>query len=267
MTVVIGSQTDVPATGDPIVSPWYQDTARKLVHQFASVAARNAWTTRPEGAMAWTADENRIAVWTGAAWSYLQHEGLAVLKAGDVMSGNLQVGGPATTPNAGAGLRVTGQVDSTLNISAPNMILWRYTVSAFVVGHRYIRLNASDGTEIGSVSIASGSSVAFNTTSDPRLKERTGDADDALDVVAELGAHVYRGRWIADDGQGQEWIFLNSTDVEAVAPYAVSGDADATDDDGNIIAQQLDHGSLVPLLIAAVSQLTARVAALEAAAA
>ena len=36
MPITIGSQTDVPATGDPIVSPWYQDTATKLVHHFAT---------------------------------------------------------------------------------------------------------------------------------------------------------------------------------------------------------------------------------------
>lgn len=43
MTVQIGSQSDVPAPGDPIVSPWYQDTSRKLVHQFASKSALDAW--------------------------------------------------------------------------------------------------------------------------------------------------------------------------------------------------------------------------------
>ena len=51
MTVQIGSQSDVPATGDPIVSPWYQDTSRKLVHQFASRSALDAWSTAADGSM------------------------------------------------------------------------------------------------------------------------------------------------------------------------------------------------------------------------
>lgn len=50
MTKVIGSQTDVPDIGDPIVSPWAQDTAKKIVHTFASTTARDAWADPPEGA-------------------------------------------------------------------------------------------------------------------------------------------------------------------------------------------------------------------------
>jgi hypothetical protein len=68
MPITIGSQTDVPDAGDPIVSPWYQDTAKKLVHHFPSIAARNGWTTRPAGAMAVTTDTDQLWMWDGAAW-------------------------------------------------------------------------------------------------------------------------------------------------------------------------------------------------------
>ncbi|HEY2332640.1 MAG TPA: hypothetical protein VGH94_12045 [Acidimicrobiales bacterium] len=51
MTKVIGSQTDVPDIGDPIVSPWYQDTAKKIVHVFATTTARDAWVSPPDGAV------------------------------------------------------------------------------------------------------------------------------------------------------------------------------------------------------------------------
>ena len=116
---------------------------------------------------------------------------------------------------------------------------------------------------IGTITIASASSVAYNTTSDPRLKERTGDADDAATIAAELGRRAYRGRWIADEGTGKEYVFVNSTDVEELAPYAVHGDADATGPDGEIVPQQVDYSTLVPLLFAALSQALDRIAVLE----
>ncbi|HEY6416442.1 MAG TPA: hypothetical protein VIX41_09400, partial [Acidimicrobiales bacterium] len=94
-----------------------------------------------------------------------------------------------------------------------------------------------------------------------RLKERTASADDALDVAAALGARVYRGRWLADD-DAPERHFLNSQDAETLTPYAVYG---PPDDDVYTNPQQLDLGSLVPLLLAAVSQLAERLEKLEAA--
>lgn len=51
MPTTIGSQTNVPAPGDPITSPWHQDTAKKIVHVFASIAARDAWAAPPNGAV------------------------------------------------------------------------------------------------------------------------------------------------------------------------------------------------------------------------
>jgi hypothetical protein len=51
VTQVIGSQNNVPDIGDPITSPWHQDTARKIVHVFATTAARDAWISPPDGAV------------------------------------------------------------------------------------------------------------------------------------------------------------------------------------------------------------------------
>ena len=140
----------------------------------------------------------------------------------------------------------------------------------------FVRGLSPGGTTIGSIDIATSSSVAYKTTSDARLKTPTGDAADAADIVQALGAKVYRGRWIADGDAGEEWILVNSQDVEPVAPFAVwgAGDAVATAEDvaaerageaGEIVPQQLDHGALVPLLLAALSQALDRIAALEAA--
>ena len=46
-------------------------------------------------------------------------------------------------------------------------------------------------------------------------------------------------------------------------PEAVTGEKDAVDDDGNIKPQGLDQSKLVPLLVKAVQELSAKVKALE----
>jgi hypothetical protein len=71
MNVVIGSQSDVPDVGDPIVSPWMQDTAKKIVHVFASTAARDAWVSPPDGAIC-QAPAGKFYNRIGGAWVAMQ---------------------------------------------------------------------------------------------------------------------------------------------------------------------------------------------------
>jgi hypothetical protein len=201
-----------------------------------------------------------------------------VAKAGDNMSGVLSVGNtdPLTNNLPGIVLRPTGRYEqSCQTASVANLVLHRAGSGVIDPGQPFISFWRGTTTPaIGSITIATATSVAYNTTSDARLKERTADVADAAEIVRALGALAYRGRWIADEGAGEEWVFVNSQDVEPVAPFAVFGapDAVATADDvaagragevGEIVPQQLDHGALVPLLLAAVSQLTARVEQLE----
>jgi hypothetical protein len=112
----------------------------------------------------------------------------------------------------------------------------------------------------GSISYnRAGGLVAYNTTSDYRSKtilgaiENTGETIDAL--------KVYLG--VMNDAT-IERPMLVAHEVQEVAPYCVTGEKDAVDDNGDPIYQQIDHQVLVPLLIAEIQQLRARVAALEA---
>ena len=52
-------------------------------------------------------------------------------------------------------------------------------------------------------------------------------------------------------------------EVSAVVPEAVIGTKDAVDADGNIDPQGLDQSKLVPLLVATIKELEARITALE----
>jgi hypothetical protein len=103
-----------------------------------------------------------------------------------------------------------------------------------------------------------GGLVAYNTTSDYRAKTILGDIDSPGEIVDAL--KVYRG---VMNGATVERPMLVAHEAQEVAPYCVTGEKDAVDDDGNPIYQQMDHQALVPLLIAEIQQLRTRVAALE----
>ena len=104
-----------------------------------------------------------------------------------------------------------------------------------------------------------GGLTAYNTTSDYRSKtwnELTASAPLTLGkfhVVDGLmnGATIRRPMLIAHEAQ-------------TVAPWAVTGVKDAVNDKGEPIYQQLDHASMVPLVIAGWQNHEARIAKLEA---
>jgi uncharacterized protein with beta-barrel porin domain len=112
----------------------------------------------------------------------------------------------------------------------------------------------------GSITYNRGGGVtAYNTTSDYRAKTLLGNVENTGQTIDAL--KVYRG---VMNGATIERPMLVAHEAQEVAPYCVTGEKDAVDDDGNPIYQQMDHQVLVPLLIAEIQQLRARVAALEA---
>jgi hypothetical protein len=53
-------------------------------------------------------------------------------------------------------------------------------------------------------------------------------------------------------------------EVADIVPEAITGEKDAVDDDGNIVAQAIDQSKLVPLLTAALQEALTKIDALEA---
>ena len=104
-----------------------------------------------------------------------------------------------------------------------------------------------------------GGLVRYNTTSDYRAKTIIGPVTNSGELVDAL--KVYVGKM---NGATVERPMLIAHEAQEVAPYAVSGEKDAVDKDGNPVYQQIDVSSLVPLLIAEVKSLRQRVAELEA---
>ena len=138
------------------------------------------------------------------------------------------------------------------------------------------------GSDIGSIRQANGTSVNYLTSSDYRLKENVEDISDSITRVKQLQPRRFNFTIEPDitcDG------FL-AHEVSTVVPEAVSGEKDEVqvwdareerpdgvsvgdnklDEDGNTIIkpQGIDHSKLVPLLTAAIQELSAKNDALEA---
>jgi hypothetical protein len=183
-------------------------------------------------------------------------------------SGNLLVG---TTSSSAARMDIVSGVNqNTVAMVCPS---FNYNVGVFHnQGTSGNNAFVAFGTEAsftfrGSISYnRAGGLTAYNTTSDYRAKDIAGPISDASDAVLSLkpymgtmkGATVERPMFVAHETQ-------------EIAPYAVTGEKDAVDGDGNPKYQQMDHSALVPLLTAAlqealteIADLKARVAALEA---
>ena len=158
--------------------------------------------------------------------------------------------------------------------ASDTIIDFDFTDDADVDGAFFCKFQDSSGT-IGSITANGASAVAFNTSSDYRLKEDLKSISDAISTVNEL--RTYDFKW-KKDGKRRDGLIAH--EVQDILPYAVSGEKDAVttkkykdgvDSDGEdiwkekevIAPQGIDYGALVPVLIKAVQELSAKVEALE----
>lgn len=126
-------------------------------------------------------------------------------------------------------------------------------------GSSFMAFMTTAGTVRGSITYNSGGpGVAFNTTSDKRLKENIIDMPATLTKVLNLRPVYYTAKESGLHGEG----FI-ADEVQTVFPFVVTGDKDAVDKDGNPIYQQIDQSRLVPYLVKAIQELTARLERLE----
>lgn len=117
----------------------------------------------------------------------------------------------------------------------------------------------NDNGSVGTIKTAA-SGTNYNTTSDYRLKENEVTLPDGLTKLEKL--KPYRFNFKVDKDTTVDGFFAH--EVQDIVPEAVSGEKDAVDGDGNIDAQGIDHSKLVPLLVKAVQELSAKVKELEA---
>jgi len=130
-----------------------------------------------------------------------------------------------------------------------------------------VNRTTSDGTivdirrnnvTVGSIAVTT-TATTYNTSSDYRLKESAQPLVGGLARVNALKPSVYKWKVNGSAGEG----FL-AHELAEVVPFAVTGNKDAVDADGKPAYQGVDLSKLVPILVAAIKELTARVQTLEA---
>ena len=212
----------------------YITTAAATLYQHATGA--HFWYTAPSGT-------------AGNAITFTQ---AMTLDAG----GNLLVGTTTSGFSNANGFNITNAAGNTyISIGHP---------SGAPSGQAYAGFLYNSAT-IGSITQNGTTAVAYNTTSDHRLKNNVTPLSGALAKVQALKPSEFD--WI--DGRHDDGFIAH--ELQAVLPNVVTGEKDAVDEDGKPKYQQVDYARIVPTLCAAIQeqqaiieQLTARIVALEA---
>jgi hypothetical protein len=136
---------------------------------------------------------------------------------------------------------------------------WTLAVDAVNQTGTYYLVNlGAAGTQTGQIT-SNGTTTNYAITSDYRLKENVQPMTGALAKVLALNPVTYTWKRTQTSGQG----FI-AHELQAVIPDAVTGAKDDVDDEGNPRYQGVDTSHMVATLVAAIKELTARVAVLEA---
>ena len=127
------------------------------------------------------------------------------------------------------------------------------------VNATFIDFKNSSGTIIGYIGRAGGTNaVVYSTTSDYRLKEDFKDFN-ALEKIS--GIKVYDFRW-KDTNERTDGVIAH--ELAEVVPFAVMGEKDKVNEEGNIIYQGVDYSKLVPILIKAIQEQQSQIESLKA---
>ena len=181
-------------------------------------------------------------------------------------TGEVKIGHNSSLPNLANGVGGDGFSIGVANVSGT----FRAAVSASdAAANIYLSKSASpsdnrhlsfyrNGSQVGNVTTTA-SATAYNTTSDYRLKENVVELTGATDRLKQLNPS--RFNFIAEADTTVDGFLAH--EVQAVVPEAITGTKDAVDADGNPEYQGIDQSKLVPLLVATIQELEARITALE----
>jgi len=127
--------------------------------------------------------------------------------------------------------------------------------AGFTSAYRYNKFMNSS-TEIGSISMLTASTVAFNQSSDYRLKQDIIPIQNPLERLMKLQPKNYRFIADANDESCCECYFdgFLAHEVENIVPMAVTG----IKDDPNMM-QQLDYSKFTPICVGAIQELNEKI--------
>ena len=170
-------------------------------------------------------------------------------------SGNFMVGAVAKETQ---GVTLYGTGANGFYIKTTDTCGYLITRAGQGAGSGTIATIYSDTTVVGSITVTA-SSTAYNTSSDHRLKENVVELTGATDRLKQL--EPKRFNFIADADTTVDGFIAH--EVQSVVPEAITGTHNEVDADGNPVYQGIDQSKLVPLLVATIKELEARITALE----
>lgn len=229
----------------------------------------NNTSYNPIGATAYDVTDRAFGVGIGSS-SGSRKDGLIVYKTGNTFisnDGNTPSNGTTSiiptygvaalqVRSTGDGLNLlTGTSNNSLNIAKAT------TPSN---GDRYIafgHMNSGNFTDIGSITaVSGGTAVAYNTTSDFRLKIDNGIYNKGLNTLNQIKIHNYT--WKENNTKD---VGVFAQELYKVFPVAVSkgDDNEATNINTIVKRWQVDYSKLVPVLVAATQELATKNEQLE----
>ena len=163
-------------------------------------------------------------------------------------SGNLLVGATSETFNsvAGGGTYALG----VRNLQKNNSVLLLGGTSDSTAQYKIVFANG--GTAVGTV-YTNGTTTSYNTSSDYRLKEDYQPVADAIVRLNKLKPVNFA--WKVDGSRCDGFL---AHELQEVIPEAATGHKDEVDSDGNPMYQGIDQSKIVPLLTAALQELSAQ---------
>jgi hypothetical protein len=186
-------------------------------------------------------------------------------------SGNVGIGtaSPAAKLDVNGNLAVTGTGFFTGNISntfAGNVAIGHTLQDTTTTsGSIFINFLKSSGGVIGSIArVTTTDAVVYNTTSDGRLKENFRDFTNSGRLIDSLKPRVFD--WKNSDENGKNVVGFIAQEEHAADPiFAHIGAVSVGDEDPETITKQWQRSdsALIPILVAELKSLRARVAALE----
>ena len=209
-------------------SNWYYNAGNKYIAsayatQYSQTTGQHQWFTAPSGT-------------AGNAITFTQAMTLSA-------AGVLSLGDTGTVASSFSGVKFNGASYNGLGLNDSS--------STSAVGFVYFQIG---GTTIGSITrVAATSAVAYNTTSDQRLKTNIADAASASTLIDAIQVRQYDWK---SDGSHQRYGFI-AQELVTVAPEAVHQPADPE------AMMAVDYSKLVPILVKEIQSLRARVAQLE----
>jgi hypothetical protein len=121
---------------------------------------------------------------------------------------------------------------------------------------KMITFFTSGSNQVGSIT-STNTTTSYNTSSDYRLKQDLKEIN-GLEKVSAL--KVYDFQW-KDSENRMDGVLAH--ELAEVMPYAVYGEKDAIDEEGNDIMQGVDYSKIVPVLIKAIQELKTEIDSLK----